>query len=416
MRRRLGAQPRIIRKNPLTPTGARHPGRRAQQLRRRSASSRSGHAIIAAMHRLSPFLGLCIALAIMATSGAGAAENAAPRHHRESGFQNNHVDFEPKGLGALLQWRIDALRDGLPKPPRTPTPVMAADLAYLRSNAAARLAMEPAITWIGHATLLVQAGGANILTDPIFSRARIAARLHRSETPRRPGIALADLPRIDAVVISHNHYDHLDDASVQALAVQPGGAPLFIVPLGLKAWFAERGIERVVELDWWQSHARRRGRGRADAGAALVGPQPDRPHGDAVGRLCAVRAGLPLCSSPATPATRRTSPTSARASRRARAQPTAAASTSRCCRSAPTSRAGSCAPQHADPDGGGADPPGPRREAVDRHALGHVRADRRVARPAAGRPGRGASARGLADAAFSVLAIGETRRFPRRAR
>ena len=55
-------------------------------------------------------------------------------------------------------------------------------------------------------------------------------------------------------VISHNHYDHLDDASVQALAAQAGGSPVFIVPLGLKAWFAQRGIERVVELDWWQSH------------------------------------------------------------------------------------------------------------------------------------------------------------------
>jgi len=207
------------------------------------------------MHRVQLLLGVCIALVLMARSGpSAAAENAAPRHHRDGGFQNNHVDFEPKGLGALLQWRIDALRDGLPRPPRTPTPVVGADLAYLRSNAAARLAMEPAITWIGHATLLVQAGGANILTDPIFSlRASPVAFIG----PKRhvdPGIALGDLPHIDAVVISHNHYDHLDDASVQALAAQAGGSPVFIVPLGLKAWFARRGIERVVELDWWQSH------------------------------------------------------------------------------------------------------------------------------------------------------------------
>jgi len=223
--------------------------------RRRRASSRSAHAIIATMHRVPLLLGVCIALVLMARSGlSAAAENAAPRHHRDGGFQNNHVDFEPKGLGALLQWRIDALRDGLPRPPRTPTPVVGADLAYLRSNAAARLAMEPAITWIGHATLLVQAGGANILTDPIFSlRASPVAFIG----PKRhvdPGIALGDLPHIDAVVISHNHYDHLDDASVQALAAQAGGSPVFIVPLGLKAWFARRGIERVVELDWWQSH------------------------------------------------------------------------------------------------------------------------------------------------------------------
>ncbi len=54
-------------------------------------------------------------------------------------------------------------------------------------------------------------------------------------------------------MISHNHYDHLDAASVRSLAAQPGGPPLFIVPLGVKAWFTDAGIDRVVELDWWQS-------------------------------------------------------------------------------------------------------------------------------------------------------------------
>jgi N-acyl-phosphatidylethanolamine-hydrolysing phospholipase D len=59
------------------------------------------------------------------------------------------------------------------------------------------------------------------------------------------------LPHIDAVVVSHNHYDHLDQDSVRRLAEQPGGSPRFFVPLGLKEWFARRGIEDVVELDWW---------------------------------------------------------------------------------------------------------------------------------------------------------------------
>ena len=68
-----------------------------------------------------------------------------------------------------------------------------------------------------------------------------------------PGLALVDLPHVDAVLISHNHYDHLDDASVKALAAQPGGPPLFVVPLGVKDWFSRREIANVVELDWWQS-------------------------------------------------------------------------------------------------------------------------------------------------------------------
>ena len=67
-------------------------------------------------------------------------------------------------------------------------------------------------------------------------------------------MALADLPHIDLVVVSHNHYDHLDSASVRALARQPGGPPLFVVPLGLAAWFHGLGIASVVELDWWQAH------------------------------------------------------------------------------------------------------------------------------------------------------------------
>jgi N-acyl-phosphatidylethanolamine-hydrolysing phospholipase D len=74
--------------------------------------------------------------------------------------------------------------------------------------------------------------------------------------PRRaqpPGLSLAQLPRIDVVLVSHNHYDHLDEASVKALNAQAGGPPLFVVPLGLKAWFADIGIQRVTELDWWDA-------------------------------------------------------------------------------------------------------------------------------------------------------------------
>ena len=171
-----------------------------------------------------------------------------PPHHREGGFQNNHGDFEPKSLADVLRWRWQAARQGLPKRPEQPIPTQAADLAFIRANTA------PAVTWIGHATVLAQLGGLNLLTDPIFSERASPLSFAGPKREQPPGVALAELPHIDAVLVSHNHYDHLDLASARALARQPGGSPLFVVPLGLQAWFQARGIARVVELDWWQSH------------------------------------------------------------------------------------------------------------------------------------------------------------------
>jgi N-acyl-phosphatidylethanolamine-hydrolysing phospholipase D len=175
-------------------------------------------------------------------------------HHRPNGFQNAEVPFEPKTLGEVLRWRWDATRHGLPKPPRTPIPTQAPDLDFVHRNAVAGSAMQPAVTWIGHATALVQCGGVNALTDPIFSERASPLGFVGPKRHQPPGLALRELPHIHLVLVSHNHYDHLDDASVRTLHAQPGGPPLFVVPLGLKAWCAARGITSVVELDWWQAH------------------------------------------------------------------------------------------------------------------------------------------------------------------
>jgi N-acyl-phosphatidylethanolamine-hydrolysing phospholipase D len=186
--------------------------------------------------------------------GANAVTTIDPAaHHRGSRFQNNYLEFEPKGIGALIEWRVAAARGGLPRPPETATARVDADLDFIRGNAGAGAAMVPAVTWIGHASTLVQAGGISILTDPIFSERASPFSFVGPKRHVPPGVALAGLPHIDAVLISHNHYDHLDAPSVRALAAQAGGPPLFIVPLGIKAWLAEAGIGNAVELDWWQS-------------------------------------------------------------------------------------------------------------------------------------------------------------------
>jgi len=142
----------------------------------------------------------------------------------------------------------------LPPKPVLPTPRVIADLEFIARNAVAGADMIPAVTWIGHATMLIQASGLNVLTDPIFSRRASPVGFAGPARAQPPGLAVEELPHIDVVVISHNHYDHLDRASIRALARQAAGTPLFLAPLGLRSWLEGLGIARVVELDWWQAH------------------------------------------------------------------------------------------------------------------------------------------------------------------
>jgi N-acyl-phosphatidylethanolamine-hydrolysing phospholipase D len=121
----------------------------------------------------------------------------------------------------------------------------------------ARLAQRqesPVVTWLGHVSILLQVGGLNVLMDPTL--ADYAGPMGRVGAPRRVPAPLSpeQLPPIDVVLISHNHYDHLCDASIGRL-MAAGQRPRFVVPLGLKAWFDRRNIENVTELDWWGSVA-----------------------------------------------------------------------------------------------------------------------------------------------------------------
>lgn len=106
--------------------------------------------------------------------------------------------------------------------------------------------INPKITWIGHATFLIQIGGVNILTDPIFGDSTIFF-------PRilPPGINLESLPNIDFVIISHNHPDHMDANSLLALKSQNSDIKI-LVPYGDKKWFTKRNFKNVFENMWWQ--------------------------------------------------------------------------------------------------------------------------------------------------------------------
>jgi L-ascorbate metabolism protein UlaG (beta-lactamase superfamily) len=110
---------------------------------------------------------------------------------------------------------------------------------------------EIAVTYIGHATLLLRFAGFTVLTDPMFSlRASPFAWLGPKRV-RAPAYALEDLPKIDAVCLSHNHYDHMDLPSLHALRGR--GNPPIVTGIGNGAYLADRGIANVIELDWWES-------------------------------------------------------------------------------------------------------------------------------------------------------------------
>jgi len=217
-------------------------------------------------HTLATWAALLMAGALTACAplpkGATQADTTRPAHHTDTGFRNLHIDDERKGFGTFLRWQWErrfgpkAVRQD-ERPVVVPTPRTTPDLAVIQRNAQAGAAMQPAATWVGQSTVLVQALGLNVLTDPHFSER--ASPVSWAGPPRRlqAGLSMAQLPHIDVVLISHSHYDHLDEASVRALGAQPGGSPLFLVPLRLAEWFRQRGITRVIELDWWQSHVER---------------------------------------------------------------------------------------------------------------------------------------------------------------
>jgi L-ascorbate metabolism protein UlaG (beta-lactamase superfamily) len=109
------------------------------------------------------------------------------------------------------------------------------------------------ITWIGHATFLVQTTQGNVLTDPHFSNRCGPFGWLGPRRVQPPAVPLDALPPIDYVLLSHDHYDHCDLVSLRALAKRSD--PLVITPLGNAGLVRRAGLRRVVELDWWQAHA-----------------------------------------------------------------------------------------------------------------------------------------------------------------
>lgn len=183
--------------------------------------------------------------------------DTARAHHRPTGFANS----DPAIAVRQFEWH-DILLRHLRGDFRPIAPPAGGYEAFARERSVevdhARLAVRsqtPQITWLGHASLLLQVAGLNILIDPQLSAATgpDLGFVHLGATRHVPAPLTPEaLPPIDLVLVSHNHYDHLDHATLRRL-LAAGQTPRFIVPLGVKAWFDRHGIGRVSEMDWWDA-------------------------------------------------------------------------------------------------------------------------------------------------------------------
>ena len=166
-------------------------------------------------------------------------------HHLEDGsFKNNYSSSINKTFSDLIKWRWNRTE---PKPFNFK--LHKNDPKFLKENREI-----PTLTWIGHATLLIQIKGVNILTDPHLTQRASPFSFAGPKRYTAPGLLIEDLPIIDLILISHNHYDSLDKLTIKSLYErQPDKHPKIFVPLKLKQWFLDLGIKNVTELDWQES-------------------------------------------------------------------------------------------------------------------------------------------------------------------
>jgi N-acyl-phosphatidylethanolamine-hydrolysing phospholipase D len=168
----------------------------------------------------------------------------APAHHLRNGFRNLDPQYSYPVLDRARRFFKRGF-EGWPERGVAPA-VVPNDGAVVRGNGE-----RPTVTWVGHATLLVQLDGLNILTDPHWGERASPVGFAGPRRLVAAGMRFEDLPPIHAVVISHDHYDHLDVDTVERL--ERAHRPTFFVPLGIKEWLGDRGVRNVVEMDWWQS-------------------------------------------------------------------------------------------------------------------------------------------------------------------
>ena len=210
-------------------------GKAALRLATGTASLAAGGWVLGALRETPAALGAsAAAIRTVATTSPNYRDGAFCNLEQGSGLR---LDAEEN---RLLLFEVLSTRSA--SQPKQPIPMAAPPL---------RSGTEPlAVTWLGHATALVEIDGHRLLTDPVWSQRCSPSRALGPQRLHPPPLPIESLPALDAVLISHDHYDHLDMHTVRALA-RTQRAP-FITPLGVGAHLREWGIpaSRVVELDW----------------------------------------------------------------------------------------------------------------------------------------------------------------------
>ncbi len=190
------------------------------------------------------------------TVSNNAAKNKA--HHTKEGFKNLYVEDTENNFFDFLEMRFlgdETWADHASLVDQVPT--QAVDVARIRakSNMLADT-QQPLVTWLGHSMFLVQHNGLTLLTDPIFSNRASPLSFAGPKRYVKHAMNYAELPEIDMVIISHSHYDHLDNATIEGLAqrsLQQTSPIRFYVPLGLRSHLIDEGVNpsQVFEMDWW---------------------------------------------------------------------------------------------------------------------------------------------------------------------
>ena len=190
---------------------------------------------------------LLVTIALNSCFSSKAITHNLPAHHTASGFKNLYVDDTSKSFFGFLAMKLFGETEWANHANRSKeVPVIDLNTESIQFNSD-----DLRISWLGHCTFLLQWKDVNILTDPVFAD-RVSPFSFAGPKRYIPHVTnYESLPPIDYVIISHNHYDHLDSTAVNLL----GNTPIYFVPLGLKAWFLDKGIKpnRIKELDWWDS-------------------------------------------------------------------------------------------------------------------------------------------------------------------